>query len=77
MREDCFACTEKNVFVMGFIERKKTCTALNDVLCEKKRNNGQCPFYKNRGEWEKDMVARHGTTDIDAVVAAYQKTFGG
>lgn len=77
MREDCFACSEKTVFVMGVMERKKVCTALNDVLCEKKKNGGKCPFYKNREEWGKDMIKRHGTIDLNAVVGAYQKTFGG
>lgn len=75
MKEDCFACHEKNVFVMGVMEKKKTCTALNEVLCEK--NNGECPFYKKREDWEKDMIQRHGTLDISAVVSAYQRTFGG
>lgn len=77
MREDCFACHETNVFVKGVMERKKVCTALNDVLCEKKRRKGQCPFYKNRADWERDMILRHGTLDINAVVTAYQRTFGG
>lgn len=77
MREDCFACHEKNVFVMGVMEKKKVCTALNDALCEKKRNKGQCPFFKTREEWEKYMIEHHGTLDLNAVVSAYQKTFGG
>ena len=77
MREDCFACSEKNVFVMGVMERKHVCTALNEVLCEKKRNKGQCPFYKNREEWQRDMIERHGTIDLNAVVSSYQRTFGG
>lgn len=77
MKEDCFACEEKNVFVMGCMERKKTCSALNTVLCEKKRTGGRCPFYKPRSEWERYMIEHHGTLDVTAVVKAYQKTFGG
>lgn len=77
MKEDCFACQDKHVFVKGIMETKKACMALNDALCERKRNNGKCPFYKTKDEWEQDMLNRHGTTDINAVVAAYQKTFGG
>lgn len=77
MKEDCFARSEKTVFVNGSMERKEICAALNEVLCEKKRTNKECPFYKNKDEWEREMIALHGTTDVNAIVSAYQKTFGG
>ena len=77
MKDDCFACAEKNVFIRGAMERVKGCTALNEAMCAKKRFDGFCPFYKPREDWEKYMLEHHGTTDLNAVVSAYQRTFGG
>lgn len=77
MREDCFACETKFVSVMGVMEHKQMCSALNEALCEKKRTKGRCPFFKPRDAYLNDLFNRHGTTDMNAIVSAYQKIFGG
>lgn len=77
MKDDCFAVKTTEVKIMGCLEKKRSCTALKEALCEKTHEKEKCPFYKSRKQWEQEMLRIHGTTNMDAVLKSYESSHGG
>lgn len=70
MKADCFAYVVKENPAGQYIY----CSALNDMLCEK---SSDCPFYKNRKKWEKEVMRINGTTNFRVMGRRYAETHEG
>ena len=66
---DCFAFREKIFLRCNELVSARTCTALNNLVCAKE----QCPFYKPKEQWEKELLKIHGTESLDAILTEYQE----
>ena len=66
VKSDCFAY----IIRVGNYMSWGDCDALNELVCDKE----DCPFYKKRASWLRELKDIHGTIDLNRVLRDYAKS---
>lgn len=67
-KRDCFAYTYRKKIVGGISQMVHGCKVCKEAYCV----DGRCPFYKNKDEWENQLIQLHGTYNLNKIFRDYE-----
>lgn len=68
VKKHCFAYVQRKKIVGGISRMVDCCRVCKEVYCASER----CPFYKPRDVWQKELIAAHGTYDLNEIFREYE-----